>query len=116
LTHSLKYGVTAERRWSGKWSLPVRAVEVLARRDVSPRPDGESPSQRGGFAHRAADETVGRKRPYEDQARYREERGGNHVSPAGPLFFVAGRTAAEVMRVVAIGLRAPLERRAQSPD
>ena len=46
------------------WRLQVRAVEVPARRDVSPGPDGESPSQRGGLASCAAD-IVGRKRPYE---------------------------------------------------
>ena len=40
--------LTAERRWSGRWRFPVRAVEVLARRGVSPGPEGESSSQRGG--------------------------------------------------------------------
>ena len=33
-----------------RWRLQVRAVEVPARRGVSPGPDGESPSQRGGLA------------------------------------------------------------------
>src|SRR5439155_25012857 len=37
-----------------RWRLRVRAVEVPARRGVSPRPDGESSSQRGGLALRAA--------------------------------------------------------------
>ena len=47
-------GLTAERRWSGRWRFPVRAVEVLARRGVSPGPEGESSSQRGGYRAIAA--------------------------------------------------------------
>ena len=49
LDRRVTIGLTAERRWSGRWRFPVRAVEVLARRGVSPGPEGESSSQRGGY-------------------------------------------------------------------
>src|SRR5262249_42962426 len=53
----------------------VRAVEVPARRGVSPGPARESPSQRGGFARRAL-----RKRLYEIPAGHRIE--GRRVRPS----------------------------------